>query len=193
MRPLALALLVACAACTTPKNPPPPKQTEVHWPPPAGWKKETLTFPLGFAPSLPYHGHEALRFAPGFFDANAEMYFTYTFAFILDDAPPFTAEGFAKDLRAYFQGLMSAVGKKPSPPELHAATLTADDPRRFHGTAQTVDAFGDGRKLELNVVGETLLCGDRRIILASLSPRPPTDPVWSTLADVRHALQCREL
>jgi hypothetical protein len=189
----ALSLLLACVSCATPKSPPPAKQTQVIWPSPAGWKKETLTFPLDFAPSLPYHGHEALRFAPSFFDANAETYFTYTFAFILDDAPAFGAEGFATHLRTYFQGLMSAVGKKPSPMELHAVTLAADDPRHFHGTARTVDAFGDGRKLELQVAGETFLCGERRIILASLSPRPTTDPIWSTLADVRHALQCREL
>jgi hypothetical protein len=192
MRPLALALLLA-SACAAPKSPPPPQQTQVHWAPPAGWKKETLTFPLDFAPSLPYRGHEALRFAPSFFDPSAETYFTYVFAFILDDAPPFTPEAFATDLRTYFQGLMTAVGKKPSPPELHAVTLTADDPRHFHGTVHTVDAFGDGRKLELTIVGETLLCGQQRVILASLSPRPTNDPIWATLEKVRHALECRTL
>jgi len=179
-------------ACGPAKTAAPRRETLVVWPTPAGWRKETMTFPLAFAPSLAYRGHEALRFAQSFFDPNADTYFTYTFAFILDDAPPFAPERFAADLRVYFQGLMSSVGKKPSPPEHHTVTLTGDA-TAFRGAAETVDAFGDGRRVELSIVGESQLCGGRRIILASLSPRPPSDPIWSALESVRRTLQCREL
>src|SRR5688500_2734436 len=47
------------------------------WPVPAGWRTETIPFPLGFAPTLPYTGIEELRFAPGMFKAGSDDFWTY--------------------------------------------------------------------------------------------------------------------
>ena len=106
MRPAHVALALSLAACTPSASPsaapaaappvgapladasPPPVFT---WPAPTGWRKETIPFPLDFAPSLPYRGVEEVRFAPHFFDAPAETYFTYSFAWILDDRAPISA------------------------------------------------------------------------------------------------------
>src|SRR5262245_24178101 len=65
------ALVAAACGAEVPDPPSPPavrSTTGFDWPVPAGWKHETIPFPLGFAPGLPFHGVEELRFAPGFFD-----------------------------------------------------------------------------------------------------------------------------
>jgi hypothetical protein len=166
----------------------------IDWPAPNGWRTEDIPFPLKFAPSIPYKGYETLRFGPKFLDPASETYFTYSFAFVLDDAPAFTATALATELETYFTGLMSAVTKKPSPRELHAASLAADGQKdgrdRFKGTVKTVDGFGDGRRLDLVVEGESFVCRGHRIVLTSLSPHESGHPVWRTLADLRASFRC---
>src|SRR6187402_1986296 len=78
---LAVLLLPACA----------PGKPAFAWPTPAGWRSETIPFPLDFAPSLPYRGTEELRFAPGFFEPTSETYFTYSFVWLVEGEPSFGA------------------------------------------------------------------------------------------------------
>lgn len=161
-----------------------------EWPVPAGWGKETIAFPIPFAPSLRYEGVEELRFAPGFFEAASPGYFTYSLAFVIDTLP-FTTERFASDLLQYFTGLMAAVGQTAPDPARHKVSLASDDPSHFHGAVATYDAFGDGRQLALDLEGETFLCGNRRVIVASVSPRSrATDPIWKDLATMRASFHC---
>jgi hypothetical protein len=41
------------------------------WETPAGWRTETIPFPLEFAPSIAHAGVEELRFPPGFLDPES--------------------------------------------------------------------------------------------------------------------------
>jgi hypothetical protein len=94
------------------------------WPLPAGWRAETIPFPLDFAPELTYQGEEQIRFMPRFFDPAAPTYFSYDFAWILDaKAPPLDSAALAAGLTTYFRGLCDAVGGKKY----------AFDPARFKG------------------------------------------------------------
>lgn len=160
------------------------------WPTPAGWRAETIPFPLGFAPTLPYRGVEELRFGPRFFDPSSPTYFTYAFAFVVEGAPDFSPEVLAADLRTYFTGLASAVTGAPSEPALHRAAIVRGDDGELHGAVQTIDAFGDRRRLDLHLEAESRVCGQRRVLLASLSPHPPASPVWQELRAVRRAFRC---
>lgn len=175
---------------------PPKPAPSIDWPTPDGWRSETIPFPLDFAPKLPYAGYELLRFGPRFFDPGSETYFTYSFAFVLEGAPSFSPSVLAHDLETYFTGLASAVSGKPSNPALHAATIRSEAPdkstgrERFSGSVRTIDAFGDGRTLDLSLVGETYLCLGRRITISSLSPQASSHPVFQTLAAVRKSLRC---
>ncbi len=165
------------------------------WPVPEGYGAETIPFPLSFAPELSYRGVEELRFAPKFFSPESETYFTYSFAFVLEpaaeDAPlPFEAERFALDLDAYYTGLMAAVSGVPQANEDHRAEIAMSGVETFRGTVFTHDGFGDGRALTLHLEGETRLCGRRRIILSSLSPRLEADGIWRKLAEQRATFRC---
>jgi hypothetical protein len=184
---LFVLFITAMCGCSEPKA---PLKAGYEWPTPSGWKSERIPFPLDFAPALPYRGVEELRFAPRFFKPSSDTYFTYTFAFVLEDAPAFGTEQLAGDLKTYFTGLAGAVKKAPSDPNLHSARVTPTTEGQFTGIVKTIDAFGDSRPLELNLIGETYVCGSRRIILSSLSPHPVGDPIWVTLADVRKSFRC---
>lgn len=173
-----LVLLVLAACASTPKP---------VWPAADGWRSETIPFPLDFAPSLPYRGIEELRFAPGFFEPSTPLYFTYSFVWLVDGAPPFS--DLSADLRTYFAGLSRAVAPKRFDATRHQATVRREADR-ITGTVKTADAFGDDRPLDLRVEGELVPCASGRTgLVLSLSPR--TDPeTWTMLAAQRHALRC---
>lgn len=193
-----LFLLGACAAQAAPATDTATTsaaavEAPAKWPVPAGWRTETIPFPLGFAPALPYHGVEELRFGPSFFKPSSPTYFTYTFAFELDGAPAMSPEILGSNLQTYFTGLMSAVTHAPSDPALHTATIRADAKATNHyrGEVHTIDGFGDKRALALHLEADTMVCGDKRIVLASLSPQPESNSIWQELAGLRAAFPCK--
>jgi hypothetical protein len=161
------------------------------WPVPAGWRSETIPFPLGFAPTLPHRGTEELRFAPKFFDPKSPTYFTYSFAFVTEDKAPMAPAVLATELTTYFRGLMSAVTGSPSDPSLHNATIVPDPQHDgiMLGTVHTIDGFGDKRALELHLEATTVTCGNRQVVIASLSPRAD-DAIWTELRGVRASFTC---
>ncbi len=179
---LALSSLLACHASPA-----------FQWPTPPGWKAETIPFPLDFARDVPHRGVEEVRFEPRFFDASADTYFTYSFAWVLDDARPPSADQLASDLRRYFAGLMGAVGKeKKATYDATAfdAHVIADNPGHFQGEVRTVDAFGDGRALVLHLDAETRPCKAKSVLLVSLSPHAVGDPTYQALLAQRSTFAC---
>jgi len=162
------------------------------WPTPPGWKSETIPFPLEFAPDVPHRGVEEVRFEPRFFDPSADTYFTYSFAWLLDDAAPPSAAQLATDMRLYFTGLMRAVGKKKAtyPDSAFQAQVDADATGHYRGVVHTVDAFGDGRALVLHLDATALVCGQKQVILVSLSPHAPDDATYQALLAQRATFRC---
>jgi hypothetical protein len=161
------------------------------WPTPEGWTTDTIPFPLSYAPELAYAGIEELRFAPDFFTPTAETYWSYSFAFILEGVPELSAEELSRDLTFYYAGLARAVDPKHFDASAHQARIAANGPHHYRGVLETVDAFGDGRALRLNLDGETSACGSRRIIIASLSQHPfDHAPVWNALDEQRRTFAC---
>src|SRR5262249_15259843 len=77
---------------------------------PADWKKETINFPLDFAPEIKYQGFEELRFSPGMFNPKSDSYFSYTFFWWLKGEQNFTKETLEDNLTKYFRGLCKEVG-----------------------------------------------------------------------------------
>src|SRR5262245_59450742 len=105
------------------------------WPTPPGWRHETLTFPLDFAPTIPLRGEERIRFMPRFFEPAAPTYFSYVFVWIVDGPPDASlgADALGAELTTYFRGLCDAVGGKKY----------AFDPARFTVTLAPAAAEGE--------------------------------------------------
>ena len=170
----------------------------VNWPVPTGWKHETLTFPLDFAPELPYRGVEELRFAPDFFEPASPTYWSYVFVWWLEDRPVFDAPTMSASLTEYFRGLSEAVGrgKHTFDSESFRATLTpklGTEIPTLAGQVFTHDGFTTGLPLVLQVEARLRRCpaSGRYSVTCMLSPRAFEDPVWSDLRACAAAFDCR--
>jgi len=200
--PLLLSFALALPSCASAGSP----DARFTWPVPDGWRPETISFPLEFAPKLPYRGLEEIRFAPSFFDPSAPTYFSYAFIWWLQDRPTLDRSALERDLAAYFAGLCNAVGGKKFSfdPARFKATLapSAERPtwapaaaQSFQGTIDAYDPFekGNGRALTLNVEVSTWDCptAARRVVMFAASPRPRGDAVWKDLAEREAAFRCQ--
>ena len=153
----AIAIVLALAACGGAQG----------WRIPAGYKHETIPFPLEFAPSLAHQGSEELRFPPGFMDAKSANHWSYAFVWRLHDAARLDDAALAGELTTYFRGLLSAVdGDKhrfdPAQISVHVE----------HGviTAHVFDAFGDGAPVDLSGTAARTDCANGALWRFVLAP-----------------------
>jgi hypothetical protein len=163
------------------------------WPTPAGWRAEAFRFPLDFAKDIPHAGLEDVRFAPSFFDPKAPTYFSYSFAWVLDDPALPAGPQLADELRRYFYGLAVAVGEeKHATVDANAFRATVDTAPNGNslGEVQALDPFNDDRPVVLHLDATQTSCGAKKVLLVTLSPRPPGDATWSTLLAQRATFQC---
>lgn len=130
-----------------------------------------------------------MRFAPRFFEPAAETYFSYSFAWVLGGEPRLDAASLGAQLRRDFAGRMTAVGGGKGRPA--AARRRDEGAGRWAGVVTTVDGFGEGGPLRLNVEAEAAECAGRRVVFFTLSPREPGDPLWGRLREQRALFRCR--
>jgi hypothetical protein len=167
------------------------------WPVPRGWQHETFALPPAFAPELPYRGTEEVRFMPGFYTAGAADFWSYDLVWWLPQPPAFDAAAVSTALTAYFRGLATQVGgaKYHFDPARFRTVLTpvpGAAASRLTGQVFTYDPFTTGRPITLNVEAELRRCpsAGHTAIVAALSPKPPTDSVWTHLRTAAGALVC---
>ncbi len=165
-------------------------------PVPDGWRTETIPFPLGFAPDLPYRGLEELRFSPGMFVEGSPEFWSYTFVWWVEDDDPTETAALDAHLESYFRGLAAAVAPAREidlADAVFSTSLVSIGEGEFSGRAETPDAFVTGGQVRLNVRGSVVDCLDqgRRAAIFSLSPQEPTHPVWRHLDAVRTGFRCR--
>jgi hypothetical protein len=133
------------------------------WPTPAGFRSETIPFPLEFAPQLAHRGVEELRFAPGFLDPAAPGYWSYAFVWRTEDPAVLDAAAIGAELTAYFRGLIAAVDEagqianKDSIVAIVARGTAAG--ARVTVTAHVFDAFKTKQPLDLVGWAERRACG----------------------------------
>ena len=171
-----------------------------HLPLPEGWRAETIPFPLGFAPELPYTGLEELRFAPGMFRPEAEDYFSYSFVWWVEPGTLFEADRLASELELYFRGLSDAVlaeaGGTPEDAVFSARVSTRHvkdvSRRRFEGRVEIHEPFAARDQLTLFLRAEAFNCidPDHRVIYFQFSPQPEGHPVWKTLREIGEGFRC---
>ena len=167
---------------------------------PAGWRTETIPFPLSFAPDLEYAGVEELRFAPGMFEPEREDFWSYAFVWWLEGEHELDDQRLGRDLSVYFRGLVGAVleSKEQDPPDLgYKANLTpgtADGKggATLEGTVETHDAFVTGKNLVLNVkVMPLASLNGVTVFFFALSPQPFDHGIWKELEAIREGFRHR--
>ena len=164
---------------------------------PAGWRKESFTFPLPYAPSLPYEGTEEVRFAPQWAHFDAPDGFTYA---VLWDIKPTLTDGLALEraLSVYFDGLMNnvAIGRKLDAmvPQTQVALHPLASPQgwsgAYAGAIHTWNGFAKAEPLVLNAEIAYRACGDRLQLFMALSKAPRAASAWESLRALRAATRC---
>jgi len=174
-------------------------QDTFTWPTAPGWSKETMAFPLDFAPDLPYQGLEELRFAPQFFEPGAPGYWSYAFAWWLENSAPLDEVALTEGLTQYFRGLCDAVGGtefsfEPShfQTTLMRALRSSDGSSgtSYRGLIDTYDPFTTGEALTLQIRAQVFACGEHQVVLIGASPKLDTEPIWTDLSEVLGSFQC---
>ncbi len=142
---------------------------------PAGWKSETIPFPLDFAPGISHRGVEELRFAPGMFDPAAPGYWSYAFVWRTEDAATLAAPILAAELTTYFRGLLGAVDEKT---KLIAnlddivATVSGEGEgdKRLTVGVHLIDAFKTGQPIDVTGWAQRTSCGAGSLWVFVMSP-----------------------
>lgn len=185
---LLLFVIIGCTDSNTPSNP---------LMAPDNWRKETIEFPLSFAPSLTYKGTEYVRFAPGWGKKDAEDYFTYAFLWYLDEVPTLSSKILESELETYFNGLMGVVSGSEDTTTSSIPTSKAFfeklDETSYAGKVITYDAFTTKKEVTLNVVAKYSACPEleKHLVLFKFSPKKVDHPVWSKLENIQIDLDCK--
>ena len=170
-----------------------------QWPQPAGWRTETIPFPLEFAPDIQHRGIVEVRFSPGFKDPAAEGFWSYAFVWWLEDQVPLTRQLLADELRRYYFGLSKAVAgeKYGIRAEMFSAdvteeVVTAPYSSAYAGIVEAFDPFKTGKPLRLNVTIRVGVCeaAKRRYLIVEASPQPRNTLIWKELSQVADSFKC---
>ena len=165
---------------------------------PDDWRKESFSFPLQFAPTIPYVGTEHVRFAPYWSDFASERGFTYVMLWDIQRRRLEPAE-VERALNVYFDGLMEQVtrGRKIADPgtvtqvSLHPLAAPAGWRDALGGRLWTWNGFGKGEPLALHLEVSQRDCGaERTQVLFAFSRAPRTHAAWDELRSIRKATAC---
>lgn len=165
---------------------------------PPQWRKQTFTFPLQFAPSIPYEGTEEVRFSPDWTKFDSERGFTYAILWDIRRRAIEPAE-IERGLLVYFDGLMESVTKARriedpgtvSSVALHPMAAPEGWSAALGGRLWTWNGFSKGEPLVLHLEIAHRPCGEARTqIFYALSRAPRDHAAWAELRGIRAATGC---
>jgi hypothetical protein len=189
MRLLILLLFNLIGFCTYAQEALEQKQeTPYDFPVPEGWGKERISFPISFAPGIPYKGVEEIRFTPGWAKASSDEYWTYIFLWYLEGNIKLDAKTLEDHFKVYYEGLASATKSVPREKLIPVVTsvketeVSKGDSKTFTGTIQMLDYMSQ-KPLTLNCKVHLLDChkNNKSFVLFELSPQPLSHTVWNSL------------
>lgn len=147
------------------------------------WQKEIFEFPIIFASQIRYTGFEDARFPKGWSDSTSNNFWSYAFAWKIEDAVDLTAKDLERDLKIYFDGLMG----KENTMTLFLEKDAGKQKTSYIGKVHTFDNFRKKQMMTLNVKVEKIFCEEqkKRIILFRFSPKEFDHKVWLKLNEAR--------
>jgi len=171
-----------------------------HLPMPTGWNFERFLIPISFAPEISYKGVEDIRFTPAWANVKSDEYWTYAFLWYLDSVPKTDANIIAKNLTAYYTGLI-----KSNTPNANISTekimpviasfkkIPTDkgDLETYTGTIEMLD-YMQKKPIVLNCIVRIKSCKEQNktLLFYELSPQPFTHSNWTKLNQLWLDFKC---
>ncbi|HWY51550.1 MAG TPA: PDZ domain-containing protein [Chthoniobacterales bacterium] len=172
---------------------------------PGTWGSDPrASFPLSWAPTLPYHGFVDLFFSPNFDQTDSPEYHSYVIFMSLEGKQMQSAEQLRSDMLTWFRGLaverganykftpdlskVSVTYKEDSAPSL---TLGGAATRAFSGTETIYDTHG--KLITLNSEVRMISgCGtsNNTVFFFGMSLEPRDGEMWKQLDAIRDTFQC---
>lgn len=168
-------------------------------PKPEHWEIEKFSFPIEFAPEIPFTGTEEVRFAPGWGDESGDQRWTYGFLWWVKDDAMLNAASLKKYLEYYYDGLIKAnidiknVPKEKQIKTLVSVSLGTSSSKPFIASVTMLD-YMSLKPLKLNIDVYIRDCSDNahRAIFFAVSPQARIHPIWKELERIWHGFRCGE-
>ena len=150
------------------------------------WKNEIIKFPLGFAPDIKFIGYEDIRFLQGWNNQESEEFWSYGFAWLVEEDPQISVATLEEKMNSYYDGLMN-LNNDTSQKTISNFTKNTGSENTYSGTIKTIDAFFTKEALLLNVKVKTSYCEvlQKHVVLFHLSPQAFDAAVWQELAKIK--------
>lgn len=152
------------------------------------WRKETLFFPFPFAQDIPLTGEIDVRFTHGWAKQESPYFWSYAFAWNVDQNDYISSTDLEAYLVTYLGGLMNVVNRDKDfkVPETIAVMVpyeTMGDKTKYKGKIRVYDAFFSKEVILLHVEGETEKCasGNGTQLFFKLSTQTSDHEVWDHL------------
>lgn len=153
------------------------------------WIKEIIEFPIGFAQDIKYEGFEDLRFPQGWSKEDSPNFWSYVWAWSINNTEEINTSELEKNIQLYFDGLLGLDFYKIEEKHVRKtnAVFIKKNDSHFVGKVKTFDTRYTKKPMTLNVLVENYYCEleQKRIILFRFSPKPFDHDVWSTLDEVK--------
>ena len=172
---------------------------------PGSWSNDPrVSFPLPWAPTLPYHGFVDLFFSPNFDQTDSPEYHSYVIFMSLEGKHVLSAEQLQSDMLTWFRGLaVERGGANKFTPDLSKVSVTyKEDPapsptsggaatRAFSGTETIYDTHA--KLITLNSEVRMISgCGpsNNTVFFFGMSLEPRDGDMWKQLDAIRDTFRC---
>lgn len=155
------------------------------------WRKETLRFPFPFAQEIELEGEIDVRFTHGWSDVDSPYFWSYAFAWSMQNAEVMTVAEIEDNMELYLGGLMKVVNRDtsfvvPSTVALFSETDSTHGKNNYIGKIKMHDSFFSKQMITLHVKGEQFYCETDQCVkfFCKLSPQDYSSvDVWKHLED----------
>jgi hypothetical protein len=168
---------------------------------PDNWNKELIVFPLDFAPSIPYHGFEELRFAPGWGDSSSYQKWAYSIVWWLNDSVSFSEDLLKANLESYYSGLtkrriladkQDTSAYRPAQGLVQKTTTLKGDLETYYATVFIYDAQVTRKPGELYFKIHVKDCADKSktLLFIEVAENSYIAPIWLELDKLNEEFKC---
>jgi hypothetical protein len=177
-------------------------ETKFHFDTGQGWRGEQMKVPPRFAPGMTWKGSEDIRFAPGMYRPESEMFFTYAFVMLLDEGAEVSQEAIQGESLLYFQGLARAVMRgKRMPVDTDTFVLKLEEAKAaqeksahgetttFTGTLDWIEPFATQAPQQLYLQITTWKHGLKTALFFAVSPKAPDHRNWNELQRIQESFR----